>query len=189
MNNLERRNTTILWEAPFSLNLTNVEPDIVYCVEVYNITCGRRKLLISDCDVTETSYTSDVIAPVGYIYEYIVSPKSNVEGAINGTPSQPVRGIEYNSYNDTAIINPLRMRSRVTVVCLSVCLSVCLCVCYRSNCSSVDPCCPSVVIQNRHDTSNVFDSSILLKVLCSKVMASFTSSIGTAIYKVLFVVY
>ena len=80
-----------------------------------------------------------------------------------------------------AVINPLRMRSRVTVVCL--------CVCYRSNCSSVDPCCPSVVIQNRHDTSKVFDSSILLKVLCSEVMASFTSSIGTAIYKVLFVVY
>ena len=82
-------------------------------------------------------------------------------------------------------VNPLRMRSRVTVVCLYVCL----CVCYRSNCSSVDPCCPSMVIQNRHDTSKVFDSSILLKVLCSKVMASFTSSIGTAIYKVLFVVY
>ena len=40
-----------------------------------------------------------------------------------------------------------------------------------------------------HDTSKVFDSSILLKVLCFKVMASFTSSIGTAIYKVLFVVY
>ena len=40
------------------------------------------------------------------------------------------------------VINPLRMRSRVTVVCLSVCV----CVCYRSNCSSVDPCCPSVVL-------------------------------------------
>ena len=90
-----------------------------------------------------------------------------------------------NLRHSVIIFNPLRMRSRVTVVCLSVCL----CVCYRSNCSSVDPCCPSVVIQNRHDTSKVFDSSILLKVLCSKVMASFTSLIGTAIYKVLFVVY
>ena len=40
------------------------------------------------------------------------------------------------------LINPLRMRSRVTLVCLSVCV----CVCYRSNCSSVDPCCPSVVL-------------------------------------------
>ena len=43
--------------------------------------------------------------------------------------------------------------------------------------------------RNRHGTSKVFDSSILLKLLCSKVMASFTSSIGTAIYQVLFVVY
>ena len=41
------------------------------------------------------------------------------------------------------IINPLRMRSRVTVSSLSVC--VCVCVCYRSNCSSVDHCCPIVV--------------------------------------------
>ena len=34
------------------------------------------------------------------------------------------------------------MRSRVTVVCLSVCV----CLLYRSNCSSVDPCCPIVVL-------------------------------------------
>ena len=84
--------TTLSWSTPFSLNLTNVEPDIAYCVDVYNITCGGRELLISDCNVTETSYTSDVIAPDGYIYEYIVTCRSNVEGAINGTPSQPLRG-------------------------------------------------------------------------------------------------
>ena len=83
MVNLERRNDVILWDAPFSLNLTNVEPDIVYCVDVYNITCGGRELLISDCDIMETSYTSDVLQP-GYIYEYIVTPRSNVEGAQNG---------------------------------------------------------------------------------------------------------
>ena len=82
--NLKRRNNTIVWGAPFSLNLTNVEPDIVYCVEVYNITCGGRELLISDCDVMETSYTSDVLEP-GYLYKYTVTPRSNVEGAQNGT--------------------------------------------------------------------------------------------------------
>ena len=90
--NLERNGSTIFWEAPFSLDLTNIDPDIVYCVEVYNITCGRRDLIISDCNVTEPSYTSDDIAPDGYIYEYIVTPRSNVEGARNGTPSQPLRG-------------------------------------------------------------------------------------------------
>ena len=92
MDSLVRNFTTLSWKAPFSLDLTNVEPDIVYCVDVYNITCGGRELLISDCNVTETSYTSDVIAPDGYIYEYIVTPRSNVEGAINGTPSPPLRG-------------------------------------------------------------------------------------------------
>ena len=91
MNPLVRNSTTLSWSPPFSLDLTNVEPDIVYCVDVYNITCGGRELLISDCDVTETSYTSDVIVPDGYIYEYIVTPRSNVEGAINGTPSQPLK--------------------------------------------------------------------------------------------------
>ena len=43
--------------------------------------------------------------------------------------------------------------------------------------------------QNQHDTSKVFNSWISLKALCSKVMASFTSSIGAAIYEVLFVFY
>ena len=93
MDTLVRNFTTLSWTEPFSLDLTNVEPDIVYCVDVYNITCGGRELLISDCDVTETSYTCDVIAPDGYIYEYIVTPRSNVEGAVNGTPSQPLRGM------------------------------------------------------------------------------------------------
>ena len=78
--------------APFSLDLTNVNPDIIYCVEVYNITCGKRDLIISDCNVTESSCTSDDIAPDGHIYEYTVTPRSNVEGARNGT-SLTVTGI------------------------------------------------------------------------------------------------
>ena len=94
ITSLFRDGGTFFWTAPFSLDLTNVEPDIVYCVEMYNITCGGRELLISDCNVTETSYTSDVIVPDGYIYEYIVTPRSNVEGAVNGT-SKTVTGIEF----------------------------------------------------------------------------------------------
>ena len=81
VSNLERNASTLSWMPPFSLNLTGVDPDIVYCVEVYNITCGRRDLIISDCNVTEPSYTSDDMAPIGYIYEYAVTPRSNVEGA------------------------------------------------------------------------------------------------------------
>ena len=83
MINLLRNASILSWEPPFSLDLSGVDPDIVYCVEVYNITCGRS-LLISECDdVMETSYTNDALLP-GYIYEYTVTPRSNVEGASNG---------------------------------------------------------------------------------------------------------
>ena len=85
ISNLERNASTLSWDPPFSLDLTGVDPDIVYCVEVYNFNCGRRDLIISDCNVTEPSYTSDDMAPIGYIYEYTVTPRSNVEGASNGT--------------------------------------------------------------------------------------------------------
>ena len=89
MNNIRRNTTHLFWEAPFSLDLTGADPDIVYCVEVINITCGRS-LLISECDVMETSYTNDALLP-GYIYEYTVTPRSNVKGATNGT-SKTVTG-------------------------------------------------------------------------------------------------
>ena len=85
MTHLVRNGSTLLWNPPFSLDLTNADPDIVYCVEIVNVTCGRRNLIISDCFVTEPSYTSDYIAPHGYIYEYTITPRSNVEGASNGT--------------------------------------------------------------------------------------------------------
>ena len=83
ISNLDRNTSDLSWTAPSSLDLTGVDPDVVYCVEVHNITCGRS-LLISECDVMETSYTNDAFLP-GYIYEYTVTPRSNVEGARNGS--------------------------------------------------------------------------------------------------------
>ena len=71
------------------------------------------------------------------------------------------------------LINPLRMRSRVTVVVLCVCVSVCLSVTTlvaRGLNSAVQ----AWYQQNQHDTSKVFNSWISLKTLCSKVMALFT---------------
>ena len=93
VSDFHKTSNTITWYPPFSLDLTDVNPDIVYCVEVYNITCGRRDLINSDCNMTEPSYTSrSDDAPNGYIYEYIVTSRSNVPGARNATPSQPLRG-------------------------------------------------------------------------------------------------
>ena len=77
----------ITWEPPFSLDLTNIDPDIVYCVEVYNITCGERILLLNDYNVIGTQYyINDVSDPIMYVYEITITPRSNVAGALNGTP-------------------------------------------------------------------------------------------------------
>ena len=93
VNDLKIENSVIRWEPPFSLDLTDVKIDIIYCVEICNITCGAEEVVIIDCNVTSTNYT---ISPDGYLYKFTVTPRSNVERAMNGTPSQPLIGIMHN---------------------------------------------------------------------------------------------
>ena len=84
VSNIMRTLSTISWIPPFSLDLTNIEPDIISCVEVYNITCRRGSLLVSDCSVTE-SHLVDESLQSGHIYSITITPRSNVETASNGT--------------------------------------------------------------------------------------------------------
>ena len=84
VSNLKINTTVIMWDPPFSLNLTNVEPDIVYCVEVYDTSCEMRSNIISDCNVTLPHYTFQFLTS-GYTHEVVVTPRSNVEGAMNGS--------------------------------------------------------------------------------------------------------
>ena len=66
------------------MNLTGVEPDIVYCVEVYNITCGVDDLVVGDCNVTELRYVDNRLQQ-GHIYRITITPRSNGQNAQNGT--------------------------------------------------------------------------------------------------------
>ncbi len=84
------------WEPPSTLDLTGVEPDIVYCVEVFNITCGVDNLVASDCEVANPIYPSrvgDGLDP-SYAYEITVTPRSNIPGAVNGSVYTK-RGMHY----------------------------------------------------------------------------------------------
>ncbi len=77
----------VTWVAPFSLNLTTAEPDIQYCVDVYNFTYEREdNLLQSECSITTTQYMFDVAYLVG-TYTFSVTPRSNIDGSLNGTIS------------------------------------------------------------------------------------------------------
>ena len=91
VSNLHRHNvTTISWIPPASLDLTDVDPDIVYCVEIYNITCGGRHRIVANCSVFETHFSWNISSHE--LYEYEVVPRSNVEGAGNGT-SASLKGL------------------------------------------------------------------------------------------------
>ena len=76
---------TFSWNPPPTLDLTDVEPDIAYCVTIHNITCGRNDFLIGDCSLTNPFYIYEDIHP-GHVYRIEVIPRSNVERASNGTP-------------------------------------------------------------------------------------------------------
>ena len=95
---------TVTWEAPFSLDLTGVDPDIVYCVEVYNITCGVDDLVVGDCNVTEVQYVNEQLQQ-GYIYRFTITPRSNGQDAQNGT-SNTKEGIYFSQLCDNGTNQP-----------------------------------------------------------------------------------
>lgn len=75
----------LLWIPPFSLDLTNINPDIIYCIQVTNATCGNGTILFSNCTIKETELNLSGYLWY-YVYEFTVIPRNNVEGAMNGTP-------------------------------------------------------------------------------------------------------
>ena len=81
---IKRNSSIITWKAPFSLDLTGVDPDIVYCVDVYNITCGVDDLVVGDCNVTEPHFVDNRLQQ-RYIYRITTTPRSNGQDAQNGT--------------------------------------------------------------------------------------------------------
>ena len=97
---------SIRWIAPFSLNLTYIEPDIAYCVDVFNITCGRRDLVIERCNLTTPNYFSRSILHTADLYEIIVTPRSNVMGSEYGISNKiEGRWITFIINYDPMIVN------------------------------------------------------------------------------------
>ena len=78
------------WQPPFTLNLSNIEPNIVYCIDVFTISCGTIHAF-SKCDITQLYFQYNGSDPRNK-YQFIITPRSNVAGAINGTASELVTG-------------------------------------------------------------------------------------------------
>ena len=88
---------TISWAAPFSLDVTGVDPDIWYSVLIYNVTDENNPtaILCTDCiNITETHYTftPDYLSPC-HVYNFSVIP---VNGAGQGESSSNVTCAKYS---------------------------------------------------------------------------------------------
>ena len=71
----------LTWTPPFSLDLTGIDPDLWYCVEVYNISSGET-LLTNSSTVSEPRFNFTVTSPSPCdLFEFRVIP---VNGAGNG---------------------------------------------------------------------------------------------------------
>ena len=88
MNEASCVSISIAWVAPFSLNLTNSEPDVLYYVDVYNIT-GGEEVMVESVNIADQYYNfSHANLSLSQEFKFKVTPVSNVLGAVNGTNSQ-----------------------------------------------------------------------------------------------------
>lgn len=77
------------WLPPFTLNVTNAEPDITYCVKVYNITCPEGESInqVDTCSVTQPNFALPKNFLPSDTYEIEVTPRTNLAIGMNGTKS------------------------------------------------------------------------------------------------------
>ena len=69
---------SLTWTAPFTLDITGVDPDITYCVGVVNSTSSS--ILHSECGITETEYEYPIPPDSAcHMYMFTVTPV-NVAG-------------------------------------------------------------------------------------------------------------
>ena len=100
MSNFERVTDSdklqYIWEPPYSLDLTTVDPDILYCLNIVRVTCGVREHVISDCGISDHNYTANCLLDLADLYEATITPRSNIITSCNGTQIS-VTGMTYIS--------------------------------------------------------------------------------------------
>lgn len=81
-------NASVTWRSPYSLNISDAEPDISYCINVTNITCGGTETVINNCNVKRPYYNNSSILNQADLFEIVVTPSSNIKGAVPGNETK-----------------------------------------------------------------------------------------------------
>ncbi len=50
---------SISWDAPFHYDVLRTDPDLTYCVNIWNTTESQPSLSYSKCDINVTAYTCE----------------------------------------------------------------------------------------------------------------------------------
>ena len=79
-----------LWNPLPTLDINDTDPDILYTVELYQITCGQN-ILINRTEVAGSNITEEGL-DLMQIYKAVIAARNNVRDARNG-PSVEVKGI------------------------------------------------------------------------------------------------
>ena len=80
----------ILWNPLPTLDINDTDPDILYTVELYQITCGQN-ILINRTEVAGSNVTEEGL-DLMQIYKAVIAARNNVRGARNGFNAE-VKGI------------------------------------------------------------------------------------------------
>lgn len=80
---------TTLWNRLPSLDINDTDPDLLYTVELYQITCGRN-VLINQSLVASNTVTEEGL-DLMQIYKAVIAARNNVREARNG-PSVEMKG-------------------------------------------------------------------------------------------------
>ena len=77
----------VMWDPLPTLDLTGIDPDIVYTVELVKIICGQ-KVSVSRRVVAGSNMTEENL-DLMQIYKAVIAARNNVQGAMNG-PSMEI---------------------------------------------------------------------------------------------------
>ena len=83
---------TVLWDPLPTLDLTDIDPDIVNTIELFKITCGQN--IPIDHKVVAGNNASEESLDLMQIYKAVIAAGNNVPAARNG-PSVEIRGKQH----------------------------------------------------------------------------------------------
>ena len=124
VSNLESANMTtvicLTWDAPPTLDITGVDPDISYCVDISVVTVVNNTEstpLTTNCSVHMLKFNFTMDYPntsTSVIYEFRVTPRN---GAGGGPTSAPVSGF----FSGSELVMRIAMLAMLLVVHFAVC--------------------------------------------------------------------